>query len=52
MKIKDAAIGGRLFPSSDDDAGIAGRSLAWKVCRPTSWDMSIAQILGAVSIGR
>ena len=35
MKLKDAAIGGRLFSLLDDDAGIAGRSLAWKVCRST-----------------
>ncbi|KIM80775.1 hypothetical protein PILCRDRAFT_9217 [Piloderma croceum F 1598] len=30
-KIKDAAIGGRLFSSSDANVGTAGRSIAWKL---------------------
>ncbi|KAI0956776.1 hypothetical protein AcW1_005375 [Taiwanofungus camphoratus] len=30
-KIKDAALGGRLFRATDDTAGVAGRSLAWKL---------------------
>ncbi|KZT70178.1 RabGAP/TBC [Daedalea quercina L-15889] len=30
-KIKDAALGGRLFQATDDAPGIAGRSLAWKL---------------------
>ncbi|KAH9843016.1 RabGAP/TBC [Rhodofomes roseus] len=30
-KIKDAALGGRLFQAADDAPGVAGRSLAWKL---------------------
>ncbi|KAI0373274.1 hypothetical protein BV20DRAFT_1104130 [Pilatotrama ljubarskyi] len=30
-KIKDAALGGRLFQSVDADAGVVGRSMAWKL---------------------
>ncbi|GBE80030.1 RabGAP/TBC protein [Sparassis crispa] len=30
-KIKDAALGGRLFRGSDDADGVPGRSMAWKL---------------------
>ncbi|PCH38432.1 RabGAP/TBC [Wolfiporia cocos MD-104 SS10] len=30
-KIKDAALGGRLFRAKGDSPGVAGRSLAWKL---------------------
>ncbi|KAH9948093.1 RabGAP/TBC [Amylocystis lapponica] len=30
-KIRDAALGGRLFRAADDAPGVAGRSLAWKL---------------------
>ena len=32
VKLKDAALGGRLFDIDDAAPGVAGRSLAWKVC--------------------
>jgi hypothetical protein len=34
-KLKDAALGGRLLEDLHSSAGVAGRSLAWKV-RPTT----------------
>lgn len=32
-KLKDAAIGGRLFKPSDDPIGVVGRSMVWRVCQ-------------------
>ncbi|EIN08055.1 RabGAP/TBC [Punctularia strigosozonata HHB-11173 SS5] len=47
-KIKDAALGGRLFAPADDGHGVPGRSIAWKLfliqVEPLQPDLPLSQL--------
>ncbi|KZT11595.1 RabGAP/TBC [Laetiporus sulphureus 93-53] len=47
-KIKDAALGGRLFCAADDTPGVPGRSLAWKLFLVQAEPLQTPAVVGAV----